>query len=574
MMGRFTPGWNAVRRRDAQRIAARELPGSGPCLPVLAVAAGLAVLSPSGQARADVISDVNTALNQIITATSSSLVDGPPEVAREIAMVNTAMFDAVNAATGGQYAYYAYNGPVSGASVSAAALQAGYATLSNIFLDPGSPYQVYKGVVGTGPYSSQVVGPTVATMNAVAAIIAGLGTELAGFGGGSAVTAGVALGTASSAAIVAKQASDGAYNAIINGLSTYTPAGSGTTPGVYVPPGARPAMMPTWGSTVTPVGLSSTQMSGLVATVPTRPDVGSPTYAASLLETECLGGAVTVSGSLATTCAAAGFDPAVNRTTATSQSAPANLSTLTPDQISALYWNDPGTTLQPPGHWLDIADTVANSQGIDLLHHARTDALLGMAMDAAGAGAWEVKYTDPLWRPATALNWTDNAWNTAVILDPGWRSTIVTPPHPDYLAGHPTFSEAAAAVLDATLAVSGDTSFCSASGAYTNDGTLINGVSGTNNVGAITECFAASGGQTAFDLAAYEAGQSRIWGGIHTSLAVDASSALGTAVGQAVLSTDLQEVPEPATLALLAGGILLLTSLRGRAAFGAQRLGR
>lgn len=563
MIGAMTSGWDLVYRRGGQRVATSAFRRY---LPTLGLVVGLAVLGPAGEARADVISDVNAALNQIITATSSSLVDGPPEVAREIAMVNTAMFDAVNATTGSQYASYAYSGSATGASVSAAALQAGYAALSNIFLDPTSPYQVYKGVVGTGSYTGQVVGPTTATMDAVATIIAGLGTELAGLGTGTAVTAGVAVGTASATAIAAKQASDGAYAAMIAGLSTYTPAGSGTTPGVYVPPAARPAMMSTWGS-VTPLGLSGTQMSGLVATVPATPDIGSTSYANSLLETECLGGAVTVSGSLATTCIAAGFDPSVNRTTAASQSAPGNLSTLTPDQISALYWNDPGTTFQPPGHWLDIADTVAASEGIDLLQHARTDALLGMAMDAAAAGAWEVKYTDNLWRPVTALNWTDNAWNTNVILDPGWRSTIVTPPHPDYLAGHPTFSEAAAAVLDATLAVYGDTSFCAASGAYTNDGTLINGVSGTNNIGAITECFNASGGQTAFDLAAYEAGQSRIWGGIHTSLSVDASGALGTAVGLAVLSTDLQEVPEPATLALLAGSILLLTSLRGRSAF-------
>src|SRR6516162_4272207 len=79
----------------------------------------------SGAVRANVVVDVNNALLHIIQNTSAALVDGPPEVAREIALIDGAMFDAVNAASGSPYPPIAYNGrPTSGASAGAAALQA------------------------------------------------------------------------------------------------------------------------------------------------------------------------------------------------------------------------------------------------------------------------------------------------------------------------------------------------------------------------------------------------------------------------------------------------------------------
>src|ERR1700739_5179289 len=71
----------------------------------------------------NVVVDVNNALLNIIQNTSAALVDGPPEVAREIALIDGAMFDAVDAASGSPYPPIAYNGgPVSGAEPNAAAL--------------------------------------------------------------------------------------------------------------------------------------------------------------------------------------------------------------------------------------------------------------------------------------------------------------------------------------------------------------------------------------------------------------------------------------------------------------------
>src|ERR1700719_1532628 len=82
----------------------------------------LSAFASSGSVRANVVIDVNNALLNIIQNTSGALVDGPPEVAREIALIDGAMFDAVNAASGSPYPSIAYNGgSVSGADPNAAA---------------------------------------------------------------------------------------------------------------------------------------------------------------------------------------------------------------------------------------------------------------------------------------------------------------------------------------------------------------------------------------------------------------------------------------------------------------------
>ena len=89
---------------------------------------------------------------------------------------------------------------------------------------------------------------------------------------------------------------------------------------------------------------------------------------------------------VASACSAAGFAP---ESAAEAQ--------------AALFWNDPGGTLQPPGHWLQIADTIAIQEELDLLQTARATAMVGLALDAAGIGAWAIKYQDVAWRPVTAI---------------------------------------------------------------------------------------------------------------------------------------------------------------------------
>ena len=101
-------------------------------------------------------------------------------------------------------------------------------------------------------------------------------------------------------------------------------------------------------------------------------------------------------------------------------------------------------------------------------------ALLGDAEADAGIAAWGVKYDESLWRPIHAINicpfsggGTD--WSFPGCTS-GWLSLIATPPHPDYVAGHPTFSQAASVVL-ADFFDSDRVAFASTSQAYCNAGT-------------------------------------------------------------------------------------------------------
>lgn len=424
--------------------------------------------------RANVVVDVNNALLNIIRNTSATLVDGPPEVAREIALINGAMFDAVNAASGSPYPPIAYGGgPVSGAFADAAALQAALTVMNSLY-GPSSLDQQYGGMTGAAfyplipSYKNALVGPTVTQMNNVATQISNINFELAALGTSPSVTAGISLGTAAGNALLAVGANDGGYAASLQTLSPYVPPNEGNA-GVYVPPSNRPAMTPTWG-TVQPIGISSTTLAALEATIPvayaaTPQGLLSEAYAMQVMQTECQGAGAGLPSNVASACSAAGFAP---ESAAEAQ--------------AALFWNDPGATLQPPGHWLQIADTIAMQEGLDLLHTARATTTVGLALDAAGIGAWAIKYEDNAWRPATAIRFSPG-WNPYfATFDPTWTSLITLPPHPDYVAGHPAFSGAAATALAAVLGTDSVT-FTSTSDTYCNGGTAAR-----NSLGNVMSC--------------------------------------------------------------------------------------
>jgi hypothetical protein len=198
--------------------------------------------------------------------------------------------------------------------------------------------------------------------------------------------------------------------------------------------------------------------------------------------------------------------------------------------------------------------------------------MLGTAEADAAIAAWQTKYlpfpAGTLWRPITAIQDCDN-WNSAfTTCDPSWTSLIATPPHPDYLAGHPTFSTAAATVLDAFFGTD-DVPFCSTSLPYSNGGTP---------VGPMTLCY------DSFLAAAQDATDSRIYGGIHTNFAVNNGVELGAEIADnllannftlnaqrrwgdrlqfadaSVVTNDAPAIPEPGSLAVLGialGGLLI-----------------
>ncbi len=392
--------------------------------------------------RADVISDVNQDLLTIIADTSPSLIDGPPNVAREIAMVDGAMYDAVNAATGGTGStpsFYYTGGPVTNANAATAALSAAYTVMNNLY-GTSSLYNTLRGqtinynglTLPVAPSAAQYAGITAQLNNVLTELnttAAAANTTATGTG-----TTGQTLGSAAGNAMIAGRASDNGTAAMLSTIQAPNTTYQGvTTAGVYADPTTRPALEPA-ASQVTPFVATPSQQAAAVATVPGPPPVGSAAYAAQVLQTACQGSSGVLPSAAVAACQAAGWTP---QTAAQAQ--------------SALYWNDPGGTYQPPGHWLQIADAAAATTGISLLQHAQEDALVGAAMSDAGAAGWDVKFADGRWRPITAIQncatWNNPYFPTGAC-DSTWNSLIATPPHPDYVAGHPAFSGAAATVLD------------------------------------------------------------------------------------------------------------------------------
>ncbi len=451
---------------------------------VLWVVVALACLWMPGAAQAQDLNDSIFAINnEILTDTrlsSGLLVAGPPEVAREIAIVDSAMFDAANAASGLAYAPVAYSGPpVSGASVDIAALTAGYTALNGIFKNvvwTGVPCSCSTNLVGG---STSIQNTVLASINTTFADSLKNLTTIEGPSGASLITSlalGVAAGNANMRASgytvsggIVTSAPDtgpgGSYTQIAAGITNpYVPAN--TNPGTYIPPSTNPvatapnssrvAMFPTWG-TVAPMGVTPSQMAAIEAAVPGPPPLTSVAYAQGLLQTECEGAGTVLPANIVSACSAAGFSPE-----------------STTEAKAALFWNDPGTTYQPPGHWLAITDSLAQGQGLSTLQAARLGSLVGQAVDNAGIAAWQIKYQVALWRPVTAINNCSNWSPNFTTCDHGWTSLIATPPHPDYLAGHPAFSGAAAMVLE-NFFNTDDIPVVSTSDAYCNVGNLLRG---------------------------------------------------------------------------------------------------
>ena len=220
---------------------------------------------------------------------------------------------------------------------------------------------------------------------------------LAAIPNGPQKTAGIVWGEFVANQILAARANDGS--------DALVPPPDGSGPGVWVPtpPAFSPYLLPQWGFVV-PFGMSSSSQ----FRPPGPPSLDSDQYAADYNEVKELGAALG--------------------------------STRTAEQTQiALFWADGAGTATPPGHWNSIAQIIAAGQGNTLEENARLFALLNIAMADAAICAWDAKYAFHFWRPVTAINFAEPELN--------WASFIVTPPFPDYVSGHSTFSGAAATVL-------------------------------------------------------------------------------------------------------------------------------
>lgn len=300
-------------------------------------------------------------------------------------------------------------------------------------------------------------------------------TAIAAIPAGSRRQAGVAWGEYVAGKVLAARATDGSTAVV-----PYTP---GTSPGDWqpTPPAFAAALLPGWGA-VKPFAMKS---GGQFRPAP-APKLDSATYAFDFNLTKQLGAIDSVA--------------------------------RTADQTAiARFWADGAGTVTPPGHWNVIAREIALSRGTTLAENARLFALLNIALADAGICAWECKYVDDYWRPVTAIRAADTDSNPATDADVAWTPLIATPPFPEYISGHSTFSAAAATVLADF--------FGPDSVAFTTTSEDLPGA--TRSFGSFWE-------------AAAEAGLSRIFGGIHFMSANHQGLQSGARLGHYVVENFLE----------------------------------
>jgi hypothetical protein len=208
------------------------------------------------------------------------------------------------------------------------------------------------------------------------------------------------------------------------------------------------------------------------------------------------------------------------------------------EKMKAEYWADGPKSEFPPGHAAVFAQALSRMRHDTLDQDAKLFFALGNAVMDASIAAWEAKYQFDCVRPITAIrslyantlitSWLGPYKGYGKVLGKYWLPyqdpTVVTPPFPEYVSGHSTFSAAGETVMVAFF--------------------------GTNNFGAKVTIKAGSSkfeprdathvGTPAKDVvlswktltdASDEAGWSRRWGGIHFESGDQQGRALGRLAG-------------------------------------------
>ncbi len=174
---------------------------------------------------------------------------------------------------------------------------------------------------------------------------------------------------------------------------------------------------------------------------------------------------------------------------------------LTLEQRSvARFWSDdPMLSPTPPGHWVSIALQIIERDKLEISKSTEILAKLGITLADAFIANWNTKYQYDLLRPVTYIRRT---------MDKTWEPAMLTPPFPEYPSGHSTQSAAAAAVL---TDIFGD-NFAFEDATHIRDGLKARSY-------------------PSFMAAAREAGQSRLYGGIHFRAAIEKGLDQGVCVG-------------------------------------------
>jgi hypothetical protein len=169
----------------------------------------------------------------------------------------------------------------------------------------------------------------------------------------------------------------------------------------------------------------------------------------------------------------------------------------------ALFWRDiPGVS--SPGHWLSILQQVLQQTNASIAQAALAYAVTGVCLNDACISCWQTKYTYNLVRPITYIR---NVMGYTT-----WNSTLTTPAHPEYSSAHAVLSSATA---DAFTEIFGDI------GSFT-DHTY-------DYMGFAPRTF------SSFKAIGEDAGNSRLYAGIHYQPSIDTGLLQGRKVTKNIL---------------------------------------
>jgi hypothetical protein len=130
-------------------------------------------------------------------------------------------------------------------------------------------------------------------------------------------------------------------------------------------------------------------------------------------------------------------------------------------KVTAEYWADGPKSEFPPGHWALIAQVLSRKRGHSLDYDVKMFFALGNALMDASIAAWAAKFRWDFVRPITAIreryrgkdvtSWLGPYQGYGTVQGEQWipyqAPNVVTPPFPEYVSGHSTFSSAGAAIL-------------------------------------------------------------------------------------------------------------------------------
>jgi hypothetical protein len=325
---------------------------------------------------------------------------GPTRTSRALAIVQVAVFDAVNSIDQSYTPYLIDLHAPRSASIDAAVAQAAHDTLVSLY-----PYQ--KATFDQELASSLKGIPLIPAVE------------------------GVIVGHVVANYVLAVRSHDGSQKDAVGQPVNYT---YGQQPGQWradpLHPTATP-LTPDWGS-VTPFGVQSATQFG----APPPPSITSKEYADAYEEVKPIGG-----------------DGVHTPTTRTDE-----------QTIIGLFWGydaQPGLCA-PIRFYNQIAEVIAKQQHNTEVENARFFALINIAMADAGITCWNDKYRYNYWRPVTAIRENDpgtgptglGSGNPFLVGqgDPTWEplgapadngnGTNFTPPFPSYTSGHATFGAA------------------------------------------------------------------------------------------------------------------------------------